>query len=80
MFQQENASCHEARIALELFQEHGAQFLLMSWQPNSPDLNPIQHIWDVMERQLRFQIPPSRNISDFCDRCLYVLYNLSPAI
>ncbi|GFV46213.1 transposase domain containing protein [Trichonephila clavipes] len=29
--------------------------------------------------QLRVQRPPIRNISDLCDRCLNIWYNLSPA-
>ncbi|GFU71880.1 transposase domain containing protein [Trichonephila clavipes] len=41
MFQQDNASCHKAKIVLEWFQEHDAEFQLMSWTPNSPDLNEI---------------------------------------
>ncbi|GFV99621.1 transposable element Tcb1 transposase [Trichonephila clavipes] len=80
MFQQDNASCHKAKIVLELFQEHDAEFQLMSWPPNSPDLNPIEHIWDVMGGQLRVQRPSIRNISDLRDRCLNIWYNLSPAI
>ncbi|GBL76931.1 hypothetical protein AVEN_12607-1, partial [Araneus ventricosus] len=42
----------------------------MSRSPNSPDLNPMEHIWDVMERQLRAQTPPCPNISTLRDRCL----------
>ncbi|GFT49429.1 transposase domain containing protein [Nephila pilipes] len=80
MFQQNNALCPKAKIVLEWFQEHGAEFQLMSWPPNSPDLNPIEHIWDVMGRQLRVQRPPIRNISDLRDRCLNIWYNLSPVI
>ncbi|GBM52227.1 Transposable element Tc1 transposase [Araneus ventricosus] len=49
IFQQENAPCHKARIVLEWFEEHTDEFHLMSWPPNSPDLNPMEHIWDVME-------------------------------
>ncbi|GFS34182.1 transposase domain containing protein [Nephila pilipes] len=60
--------------------ELDAEFQLMSWPPNSPDLNPIEHIWDVMGRQLRVQRPPIRNISDLRDRCLNIWYNLSPLI
>ncbi|GFS48328.1 transposase domain containing protein [Trichonephila clavipes] len=52
----------------------------MSWPPNSSDINPIEYIWDVLGRQLRVQRPPIRNISDLCDRCLNIWYNLSPAI
>ncbi|GFT21054.1 transposase domain containing protein [Trichonephila clavipes] len=33
-----------------------------------------------MGRQLRVQRPPIRNISDLCDRCLNIWYNLSPSI
>ncbi|GBN22348.1 hypothetical protein AVEN_145726-1 [Araneus ventricosus] len=80
VFQQDNASCHKARIVLEWFEEHTDEFHLMFWPPNSPDLNPIEHIWDVMERQLRAQTPPCPNISTLCDRCLDIWYNLSPVV
>ncbi|CAL1285354.1 unnamed protein product [Larinioides sclopetarius] len=80
MFQQDNAPCHKVKVVLEWFQEHDAEFQLMSWPPNSPDINPIEHIWDVMGQQLRVQRPPIRNISDLRDRCLNIWYNLSPAI
>ncbi|GFT21670.1 transposase domain containing protein [Trichonephila clavipes] len=70
MFQQDNTPCHKANIVLEWFQEHGAEFQLTSWPPNSPDLNQIEHIWNVMGRQLRVQRPPIHNISDLRDRCL----------
>ncbi|GFT94864.1 transposable element Tcb2 transposase [Trichonephila clavipes] len=52
----------------------------MFWPPNSPDLNSIEHIWDVMGRQLRVQRPPIHNISDLCDRCLNIWCNLFPVI
>ncbi|GBM26547.1 Transposable element Tc1 transposase [Araneus ventricosus] len=80
IFQQDNAPCHKARIVLEWFEEHTYEFHLMSWPPNSPDLNPIEHIWDDMERQLRTQTPPCPNISTLRDRCLDIWYNLSPVI
>ncbi|GBL98023.1 Transposable element Tc1 transposase [Araneus ventricosus] len=62
IFQQDNAPCHKARIVLEWFEEHTDEFHLMSWPPNSPDFNPMEHIWDVPERQLRAQTPPCLNI------------------
>ncbi|GFX31147.1 transposable element Tcb2 transposase [Trichonephila clavipes] len=80
MFQQDNAPCHKAKIVLECFQEHDVEFQLTSWPAYSPDLNQIEHIWDVMGRQLRVQRPPIHNFSDLCDRCLNIWYNLSPAI
>ncbi|GFT41186.1 transposase domain containing protein [Trichonephila clavipes] len=80
MFQQNNTPYHKAKIVLEWFQEHDAEFQLMSWPLNSLDLNQIEHIWDVMRRQLRVQRPPIYNISDLRGRCLNIWYNLSPAI
>ncbi|GFT82903.1 transposase domain containing protein [Trichonephila clavipes] len=80
MFQQDNATCHKAKIVLKWLQEHDAEFQLISWPPNSQNLNPIDYIWDVMGRQLRVQIPPIRNILELRDRCLNIWYNLSPAI
>ncbi|GBN50421.1 hypothetical protein AVEN_206903-1 [Araneus ventricosus] len=50
IFQQDNAPCHKALIVLEWLEELTDEFNLMSWPPNSPDLNPMEHIWDVMER------------------------------
>ncbi|GBM80880.1 hypothetical protein AVEN_52354-1 [Araneus ventricosus] len=80
IFQQDNVPCHKARIAFEWFEEHTDEFHLMSWPPNSPDLNPMEHIWDVMELQLRAQTPPCPSISTFRDRFLDIWYNLSPVM
>ncbi|GBL99854.1 hypothetical protein AVEN_162851-1 [Araneus ventricosus] len=52
----------------------------MSWPPNLPDPNPMEHIWDVMEQQLRAQTPPYPNISILHDRCLDIWYNPSPVM
>ncbi|GBM64038.1 Transposable element Tc1 transposase [Araneus ventricosus] len=78
IFQQDNAPCHKARIVLDWFEEHTDEFHLMSWPPNSPDLKPMEHIWDVMEQQLRTQTPPCPIILTLRDRCLDIWYNLSP--
>ncbi|GBN92610.1 Transposable element Tc1 transposase [Araneus ventricosus] len=58
--------CHKARIVLEWFEEHTDEFHLMSWPPNSPDLNPMEHISDVMERLHRAQTPPCLRICRLC--------------
>ncbi|GBN14063.1 hypothetical protein AVEN_211593-1 [Araneus ventricosus] len=53
IFQEDNGPCHKSWIVLEWFEEHTDEFHLMSWPPNSADLNPMEHILYVVERQLK---------------------------
>ncbi len=51
-FQQDNAPCHKAQVILDWFLEHDNEFTLLKWHPQSPDLNPIEHHWDGVEREI----------------------------
>ena len=33
----------------------------MDWPPQSPDLNPIESLWDELDREVQKLWPPNRN-------------------
>lgn len=51
MFQQDNDSKHTSIHAREWFDDHGIH--LLKWPPNSPDMSPIENLWDYLEKQVK---------------------------
>ena len=46
IFQDDNAPPHSARIVTDSLAQEG--FEKLQWQSRSPDMNPIEHVWDRM--------------------------------
>ncbi|GFT60483.1 transposable element Tcb2 transposase [Trichonephila clavipes] len=58
IFMDDNAPCHRAVLIDDFLETKNIQ--RMSWPVNSPDLNPIEHVWDIIVRQIiAFSHPPS---------------------
>ncbi|GFT66264.1 transposable element tcb2 transposase [Trichonephila clavipes] len=43
-FQQDDASPHWSTITTEWLEKHSYEFCTLSWSPDSPDINIIEHI------------------------------------
>ena len=59
IFQQDNASCHKAKLTKEFLQNNGIQ--VMEWPPYSPDLNPIENLWAILKQKLSQEGYSNRN-------------------
>ncbi|KAK3570575.1 hypothetical protein QTP86_022521 [Hemibagrus guttatus] len=67
---QDNAPCHKAEMVQEWFDDHNTQFEVLTPPPNSPDLNPIQHLWDVLDKQVPSMEAPPHNLQNLKDLLL----------
>ncbi|UYV60860.1 hypothetical protein LAZ67_1002628 [Cordylochernes scorpioides] len=48
LYQQDNVRPHTARISQQALQD----VQMLPWPPYSPDLSPIEHVWDIIGRRL----------------------------
>ncbi len=76
-FQKDNAQCHKAQIISDRFLEHDNELISLKWPPQSPDLNPIEHIWDVVEREIRIMDVQPTNLQQLCDAIMSIWTTIS---
>ncbi|GFT60200.1 DDE_3 domain-containing protein [Trichonephila clavipes] len=56
IYQQDNARPHTARLSQQCLQGYD----VLPWPTRSPDLSPIENVWDALGRQLQ----PSRDTGE----------------
>lgn len=61
-FMQDNDPKHTAKVCKDYLREQQDQNTLkvMTWPPQSPDLNPIELLWDELDRRIRKVCPTSQ--------------------
>ncbi len=72
-FQQDNAPCHKAQILTDWFLEHDNEFTLLKWSPQSPDLNPIEHLWYI-----RIVDVQPTNLQQLCNAIMSIWTKMFP--
>ena len=63
IFQDDNAPCH-ASIKTRTWKEDNLRETL-PWPAQSPDINPIENLWDILERRVRKYKSLPTNKNDF---------------
>uniref|UniRef100_A0AAZ3PVH5 Tc1-like transposase DDE domain-containing protein n=1 Tax=Oncorhynchus tshawytscha TaxID=74940 RepID=A0AAZ3PVH5_ONCTS len=74
-FQHDNATCHTARFVCDFLQDRNVSVL--PWPAKSPDLNPIEHVWNLLDRRVRTRAIPPRNVRELAGALVEEWGNIS---
>lgn len=77
-FQHDNDPKHTAKISKEYLQAKG--WKILDWPAQSPDLNPIEHLWRHVKLVLSKYEHPPINEEEHWDRIRDAYYDIAPHI
>ncbi|KAG1135289.1 hypothetical protein G6F38_012907 [Rhizopus arrhizus] len=58
---------HKSKSTMSWLQQNKVQYI-NDWPPNSPDLNPIEHVWHLLKLRLSLYERKARNIDELWER------------
>lgn len=61
-YQDDNATAHRAATVKNFLAAEGIHCL--PWPAQSPDMNPIEHMWDVLGRRIQERSPPPSTLQE----------------
>ncbi|KAG0751499.1 hypothetical protein G6F24_014269 [Rhizopus arrhizus] len=65
--QQDNDPKHKSKSTMSWLKQNKVQYI-NDWPPNSPDLNPIEHVWHLLKLRLSLHERTARNIDELWER------------
>uniref|UniRef100_A0A8K9XJ96 Tc1-like transposase DDE domain-containing protein n=1 Tax=Oncorhynchus mykiss TaxID=8022 RepID=A0A8K9XJ96_ONCMY len=74
--QHDNATSHTARSERDFLQDRNISVL--PWPAKSPDLNPIEHVWYLLDRKVRARDIPPQNVCELAGALVEERGNISP--
>ncbi len=77
VFVQDNAPCHTSSHTKEWFKNHNLNVL--KWPPQSPDMNPIENVWYVLETNSRKRQSHFKNLDELWEVLLQESKKIDPA-
>jgi len=76
IFQQDNDPKHKSKSTMQYLAKN--KITVLDWPPQSPDINPIEHLWDHVGREIRkYNIS---NKTQLADRIIEAWGTVSPEI
>ncbi|CAJ0924595.1 unnamed protein product [Ranitomeya imitator] len=70
LLMQDNARPHVAGVCQQFLQDEGSE--AMDWPARSPDLNQIEHIWDIMFRTIHQRHVTPQTVQELADALVQV--------
>ena len=77
VFQHDNIRCHVVCVCQDFLNQNHIRVL--PWPALSPDLSPIEHLWDELGRRVRHRQNPSETLQELHDALVHECNNIPQA-